>query len=202
MGCLSVLPARPVVLRCRLRPCRTSQDSRTRTRSDTCRLPALVPPPFRVPTVYLRTRWMRVMTSPGADSSRMLHFGTPRALFSQARGAFPEPFCSRQGGLCPESVTDGREAAQVLVCAVVFQTVHNVLHSGRLDKGCGPDLHRGRACHDEFEGVLPGGDATDPDDGNVDGACHLPDHTQRDWLDAGTGQARRDVVEDGLARVD
>src|SRR5664280_1905802 len=26
---------------------------------------------------------------------RVLHFGTPRALFSQARGAFPEPFCSR-----------------------------------------------------------------------------------------------------------
>src|ERR1035437_9114919 len=96
MRCPSDLPARRVALRCRLRPCRTSRDSHTHIHLDSCHRPTLVPPSFRVPTVYLRTGQMKVMTLRGANSSRVLHFGTVRRLLHLPRNR--EPPAAMTGG--------------------------------------------------------------------------------------------------------
>src|SRR5450756_2119775 len=118
MGCPSVLPVRRVALRCRLRPCRTSRDNHTRIRSDSCHRPALVPPPFRVPTVYLRTERMQVMTLQhvnsraerlcGTHTPRLLHFGTvpfsSRLLHFGMVPSFPRtrtPGCDGRGRVMP-----------------------------------------------------------------------------------------------------
>ena len=53
--------------------------------------------------------------------------------------------------------------------------------------------------HEEFQGVVEGGDAAEADDRDVHGGGDLVDHADGDRLDGGTGEPPGAVAEDGAA---